>query len=105
MTTTRDLGVCRWELECPLPATQVVTHTELGDYPACDDHAGEHTRWATVEQHGTVIPGRGDRVRLVPRPEPRPECYCPTTPRRRVPYCPEHGTTVQRGIDPLADDT
>lgn len=104
----RDLGVCRWSLECTAAAVVVVKHSTLGEYPACGDHAADHQKWRDLAQQ------QHDRGRLfihsdgVGRPEPPgepgPECYCPDTPRKRVPYCPEHGTKAQRGVDPLADD-
>ena len=104
--TVRDLGVCRWELECATAATTTVRHSTLGDYPACDDHAAEHQRWVDEDRGHLRLDDDGKPVgaRLTPRAEPDPECYCPTSPRKRVPYCPEHGTKAQRGIDPLADD-
>lgn len=89
--------VCRWALECEAPPVQVVEVSSLGfSVEACADHAADHAEW---EARQVDRAARG-KVTLTPDEEPRPECFCPTRPRLKVPYCPEHGTPDERGIEP-----
>lgn len=92
MTEAGTLGVCRWELTCPEPATVEVKVESLDmTTAACEEHADPHQQWASDQ-----------RVLLTPRPEPEPECWCPDDMKaagRAVPYCPADGTAEQRGID------
>lgn len=89
--------VCRWELSCDQPPVQVVEVARLGfSVEACEEHAAGHAEWEARQADRAA---RG-KVSLTPDEEPGPECFCPTRPRRKVPYCPEHGTPDERGIEP-----
>lgn len=82
---------CRWALECHTPPDATVHTTNHGDVEACTEHAAWHAQWAERRAAGNI---------LNLAPEPTPECWCPTTPRRTATYCPQHGTPTERGIDP-----
>lgn len=103
--TTVDMGVCRWRLECEEPATVLIKHSTLGTYPVCAADAAPHQEWEKGEARGWTRTDENGKtwMSLMPHPEPRPECFCPDSPRKRVPYCPECGTKEQRGVDPLAE--
>ncbi len=86
-----SLVVCRWALDCRLPAAVVIAHTTVGEVPACTEHATEHAQWVASR-----AVNRG--------PEPDPECWCPDANRANnipVPYCPAHGTPDERGLEDL----
>jgi hypothetical protein len=91
-----DGDLCRWELHCTEDAVEIIFVERLGfAVAACAEHALPHAVWAQRQAERVAA----NRVSLTPDEEPGPECFCPTRPRRKVPYCPTHGTPAERGLE------
>ncbi len=89
---------CRWVFDCHAAPTRKVKHSKLGEIDACDKHAAEHDEWIQAAER-RALRGLVNILRVGEDDEPAPWCYCPDKPKKRVPYCPLHGTPAERGID------